>query len=78
MGDNTNAKLLRHRRRSVRAIPIYVGFTAAAAVIVLFKPAWWSWTILGMTAFTLLGDIFNLWFSTRKSGLDRATEQDRP
>ena len=68
MGDKASARLVTYRRRSVRAIPVYLGLTATAAAVVCLKPAWWSWTILGMTAFTLIGDILNVWSPRVSSG----------
>jgi hypothetical protein len=53
---------------------VYAGMVVVAGLIVFFKPTWWSWTILIITAATLVGDVINL---RRRAGARRPAE-DRP
>ncbi len=59
-------------RRSRRAIPIYLGILVAAALILWLLarffpiPLWLTVILLGLTAFTLIGDIINCFYCARK------------
>jgi intracellular septation protein A len=65
-------ELEKNRRSSARAIPIYTCFliTAAVALWVLGKlftiSIWVTIIVLGITAFTLVGDIHNYFYCGRK------------
>jgi len=67
--DVDRAGLEKARRQSMRALPVYAALTAGAACLVYALPRWWSWTILIMTAFTLVGDLVNLWHAGRRLAL---------
>ena len=62
----------KHWRQSREAVPIYaVMFIAAAAIIWLLSrfftiPLWITIIVLGLTAFTLIGDIINCFHCSRK------------
>jgi len=65
-------ELEKNRRLSAKAIPIHVGFVAVAAMVLwllgrfLTIPFWVIVIVLGLTAFTLLGDIYNYFYCGRR------------
>ena len=73
-------ELEKNRRLSVRAIPIYTGLLIVAAIILwtlnrLFTISIWVTAIvLGVAAFTLVGDIYNYFYCSRRL---RTLKQDR-
>ena len=73
-------ELEKNRKLSARAIPVHLGFLSVAAVALwiltrLFSfSIWVTVIVLGMTAFTLIGDIFNYYYCDRKL---RSLKHDR-
>jgi UDP-N-acetylmuramyl pentapeptide phosphotransferase/UDP-N-acetylglucosamine-1-phosphate transferase len=73
-------ELEKNRRASARAIPIYTGLFIVAAITLwtvgMFFPisVWVTVIVLGLTAFTLIGDIFNYYSCGR--GLRRLKDKD--
>ena len=65
-------ELEKNRRLSARAIPIYACFLVVAAVALWLLgrfvtiSIWVTIIVLGITAFTLLGDIYNYFYCGRK------------
>jgi len=65
-------ELEKNRRLSARAIPVHVGFfvVAASTLWVLGRffsiSIWVTIIVLGITAFTLIGDIYNVFYCARK------------
>jgi hypothetical protein len=65
MGESTR-DLRKARRHSARAIPVYAVLLTALSVLLWLAwrffsvPTWLAVVVLGLTAFTLLGDIINV------------------
>lgn len=65
-------ELEKNQKRSARAIPVYLGFFIVEAGVLwtlsrLFTfSVWITIIVLGMTGFTLIGDIFNCYYCDRK------------
>ena len=65
-------ELEKNRRLSARAIPVHIGLlvVAAFALWVLGRfftiSLWVTIIVLGITAFTLIGDIYNVFYCDRK------------
>lgn len=61
-------ELEKNRRLSGQAIPVYAGLLGISALILwgvgrfVRVPPWVSIIVLGMTAFTLVGDVFNYFY----------------
>jgi hypothetical protein len=70
--DKEIKELEKHWRQSRRAIPVYVGMLLAAAGILWLLarffsiPVWVTVIVLGLTAFTLIGDVINCFHCARK------------
>lgn len=64
--SETIRDLRKRRRQSAQAIPVYTGMLIVLAVLLwlvgwfITVPFWLAAIVLGMTAFTLVGDIINV------------------
>ena len=70
--DEEMKELIKSSRISRRAIPVQTGITTVSAAALwmmtlwLSMPLWIPAIILGILAFTLMGDIVNLWACNRR------------
>ncbi len=75
-------ELEKHWRRSRKAIPIYTAMLVAVGGILWLLgrffaiPLWISVVALGLTAFTLVGDIINCFYCARKLRALRQESKD--
>ena len=59
-------QLRKHRRASIRALPVEIGLLAAVCVIFFLVnvfvavPTWLTATVVGLSAFTVFGDLVNI------------------
>lgn len=70
--ENQIQELEKNRRLCAKGIPIHLGLLGIEAVALwilgrFFAISHWVWFIvLGLTAFTLIGDVFNWYYCGRK------------
>jgi hypothetical protein len=78
MLDEQQIKQLRkHRRASIRALPVEIGLLAAVCVVLFVVsafvavPIWIAATLVGLSAFTVFGDMANIaYISWRLRGIE--------